>query len=123
MIRGTVNGRLEPIVPLRLCDSVGQFHEVAALIDTGFTHFLTLPPDVIALLGLSPQGQDLFVTSDGRVAAVETFLVAMEWDNQQVTVTAIQIEGTPLLGARLLLGHQLRVNVWDGGTVEIEKRP
>lgn len=44
MITGTVNGRLEIVIRLPVRDSAEQEQEVEAILDTGFTGSLTLPP-------------------------------------------------------------------------------
>ena len=52
MIEGTVNAAYEAVVPLPLRGPSGQARDVDAVVDTGFTRFLTLPPAMIAELGL-----------------------------------------------------------------------
>ena len=52
MLTGTVNDRLEAIVHLTVDDAQGASLDIAAVIDTGFNGFLTLPPATIAQLGL-----------------------------------------------------------------------
>jgi predicted aspartyl protease len=51
MIKGRVNTYWEVLVPLPLCGSQGEEHAIEAVIDTGYNGFLTLPPNLIALLG------------------------------------------------------------------------
>ena len=52
MIIGMVNAHREAIIALIVQDANGQGHAIDAVIDTGFTGFLTLPPARIAVLGL-----------------------------------------------------------------------
>src|SRR5207302_3254527 len=53
MMTGIVNADLEPLLRLTVQDAGGQPHDVEAVIDTGFNGFLTLPPALIAALGLT----------------------------------------------------------------------
>jgi clan AA aspartic protease len=123
MMVGTVNHSLEPIVPLRVFDSGSQAHDVPVLVDSGFTHFLTLPPDLITALGLTAVGNDRLRRADGTVMLLKTFLASIEWDGLRITILVHELDGTPLIGTNLLLGRRLLVEFWDGGIVEIERRP
>ena len=44
MIEGVVNAAYEPVVVLAVQDPSGQASEIEAIIDTGFTGFLTVTP-------------------------------------------------------------------------------
>lgn len=46
MIEGAVSGNSEAIVRLTLPAATGAMQEIGAIIDTGFTGDLTLPPGV-----------------------------------------------------------------------------
>lgn len=52
MITGIVNANLEATIRLTIMGPAGQPHEIEAIIDTGFTGFLTLPPTLVSILGL-----------------------------------------------------------------------
>jgi predicted aspartyl protease len=71
MITGAVNARLEATIRLPVRDAAGQDHEIEAIVDTGFTGSLTLPPVVIAGLGLAwrSRGQ-AFLADRGPAARV-----------------------------------------------------
>ena len=56
MIEGTVNAAYEAVVSLPLRGPAGQARDVNAVVDTGFTRFLTLPPTMVAELGLGFRG-------------------------------------------------------------------
>ena len=47
MITGAVNANREATIRLVMSGSSGQQHEIEAIIDTGFTDFLTLPPTLV----------------------------------------------------------------------------
>ena len=48
MIEGFVNANLEAVVSLSLRGSGGQEREVGAVIDTGYSGSLALPPSLVA---------------------------------------------------------------------------
>ena len=52
MITGVVNANCEATIRLMVHGSNGQEQEIEAIIDTGFTGFLTLYPSLIAWLRL-----------------------------------------------------------------------
>ena len=53
MIEGVVNAAYEAVVTLPLRGPEGQYREIAAVIDTGYNGFPTLPTPVVAELGLA----------------------------------------------------------------------
>src|SRR5207244_11426502 len=58
MIIGVVNANREATIRLVIRGANGQEHEIEAVIDTGFTGFLTLPATLIASLGLAWYGRE-----------------------------------------------------------------
>ena len=56
MIEGFVNANREAVVTIPLLGPAGQTREIAAVVDTGFNGYLTLPPTLEAELGLSVVG-------------------------------------------------------------------
>ena len=47
MIEGFVNANLEAVVTIPLLGPAGQTREIAAVVDTGFNGYLTLPPTLV----------------------------------------------------------------------------
>ena len=92
------------------------------MIDTGFNRFLTLPPSLVAELGLP------FVTSgrvtlvDGSESSFEVYDVAVLWDGQPRDVYTYAADSTPLIGMSLLDTHNLNIEVVEGGRVVIQAR-
>ena len=52
MIQGVVNAAYEAVVTLPLQDPEGRTRDIEAVIDTGYSGFLTLPPRLVDELGL-----------------------------------------------------------------------
>jgi clan AA aspartic protease len=121
MIAGTVNAAREARISLVLRAPHGATREIDALIDTGFDGFLTLPPNVIAALGLKRLGRGLAVLADGREQPFDIHAVAVLWDSQLITVEADSSDSEPLVGMGLLQGYRLSIEVADGGSVEIQR--
>ena len=53
MIQGEVNAAYEAVVILPLQDPEGRTRDIEAVVDTGYSGFLTLPPGLVDELGLS----------------------------------------------------------------------
>lgn len=116
---GTVNSLLQPVLPLTVLDAAGQPHSVEAVIDTGFNGSLTLPPALVATLGLRwlcrQQGQ----LADGTILTFDVYVATVEWNGSPKQVAVEVTDAQPLVGMSLMLGTELRVQVADGGAVTI----
>jgi len=123
VIIGTVSAYREAVVSLKLRATSGQEEEVEAVIDTGFTEFLTLPPALIHSLGLARAGIVRVTLADASQVDLEAYLAELVWDGGVRTVSALAADGGPLVGMSLLYGHELKLWVVDGGSVIIERFP
>ena len=122
MIEGSVNAALEAVVTLDLRGPADQIRSVDAVVDTGFSRFLTLPSSVVAELGLAFAGARLVVLADGSEVALDAYAVTVLWDGRPREIVAYAAETTPLIGMSMLDGHSLYVEVESGGRVVIEAR-
>ena len=122
MIVGAVNDRLEAILSLELNGSVGRSHSVAAVIDTGFSGYLTLPPGLTQTLALPRVGRGAAALADGSVVSFDVYQAVIDWDGQARTIQVDEADTTPLLGMAMLDGHDLHLEVAAGGRVTIERR-
>ena len=120
MIEGVVNAALEATVILIVIGSSGQPREIEAVVDTGFSEFLTLSPELIAELQLEYSGVDYLVLANGSVENFEVFNATVAWDGQTRHIEAYAVGSTPLIGMRLLHGHSLYVEVVEGGRVVVQ---
>jgi clan AA aspartic protease len=123
MIIGMVNAHREATIPLSVQDASGQVHEIEAVIDTGFTGFLTLPPSLIAALGLSWRGYASAVLGDGSLQQFDVYAATVIWDGHARTVEIDAADTDPLVGMGLLYGYEVRIQAIDGGAVTIEALP
>jgi clan AA aspartic protease len=96
---------------------------VDTVIDTGFTGFLTLPPALITSMNLAFRTQVNIKLGDGTIHQFDTYEVEVDWDGVWQLVVATAIEGDPLIGTRLLAGHQVFVEFVPGGVVDITAMP
>ena len=122
MIEGIVNAAYEAVVTLPLRGQAGQERDIEAVIDTGFTGFLTVTPALATALGLALEGTSRATLADGSEVTFDVYDVAVLWDDQTRYVLADAAETTPLVGMRLLDRHNLNIDVEDGGRVLIRPK-
>jgi clan AA aspartic protease len=102
-------------------DVGGGEHTLSAVVDTGFTGWLTLPKGTIAALGVNYEEQTLAILADGTPTVFNTYRVTVLWDGQPQAVFVDELESEPLIGMRLLHGFRLLIESIDGGAVRIER--
>ena len=120
MIAGVVNAAYEPVITLAVQGPVGRTRDIDAVIDTGFGGLLTLPPALVAELGLLFKGTGRATLADGSEVDFPSYGVDVLWDGQRISIDADAADTTPLVGMRLLDGHSLYMEVQDGGRVVIQ---
>jgi clan AA aspartic protease len=123
MITGVVNENREAIIRLVIAGPSGQQQDTEAIIDTGFTGFLTLPPARIAALNLSWLSRQPGVLADGSIDVFDVFVATVMWDGRLRTVEVESADTEPLVGMSLLDRHALRIDVIGGGVVNISAIP
>ncbi len=122
MVEGVVNARLEAIVTLTVRGPSGRAREVEAVIDTGFSEFLIVSPELVAELDLDYVTVVDMVLADGSMEKFDVFKVMVMWDGRTRQVEAHVSSSIPLVGMGMLEGHRLFVDVVEGGQVAIEER-
>ena len=120
MIQGMVNAAYEAVVSLPLQDPEGRTRDIEAVVDTGYSGFLTLPPELVDELGLpfAYMGQ-AFLANDAEVD-FDVHYVTVLWDSQLRDIEADATGSTPLVGMLLLDKHSLTIEVESGGRVAIQ---
>lgn len=119
MITGRVNALREAIVSATVIDPRSR-REIDAVIDTGFSGSLTLPPSLIATLDLSFRERGRAVLADGSDVSFDIHEAEIVWDERPRAIAVGVADTTSLLGTALLDGHKLTVEFVDGGEVFIE---
>jgi clan AA aspartic protease len=118
MIFGFVHNR-EAIVQLAVIGDEARKQGIRAVIDTGFTGSLTLPPAVIAALDLTWFTQQEAFLGDGSRKTFDVYRGTVIWDGQLRVIEINASDTAPLVGMALLEGFELRVQAYEGGTVAI----
>ena len=122
MIEGVVNDAYEAVVALSLQGPEGQVQDIEAVIDTGYSGFLTLPTTLVMELELpfAYVGR-AFLANDDEVS-FDVHDVTVLWDGQPRHVKADATGSTPLVGMLLLDRHALNIEVESGGRVVIQAK-
>ena len=123
MIRGAFNERIQPMVVVEIADSEGQYHPVEALLDTGFTQYLTLPPDEIARLGLEYADRLPMILANGQRIEVSVYEGLVKWFGESKSARVIAVDGLPLLGMSMLENCKVTFSAQSGGEILIEAIP
>ena len=120
MISGVVEND-EGRVRLKVSGPHGREEEIDAVVDTGYTASLSLPPALVVTLDLRWQSVDRGTLADGSERLIDVYEAEVVWDGQVRPLLVDEIEVDPLVGMRLLRGHELRMAVIDSGKLTIER--
>ena len=120
MISGKVRDN-EVVIRLRGFDLCGGAHEFEAVLDTGFSAALSLPPTLIASLNGVWQTRDRVVLGDGRECLFDVYELNLEWDGERRVVSVHEPDSSPLLGMELLQGFEVNFKMKQNGKVTIKR--
>ena len=123
MIVGSVNAYREAIIRLTVSGPRGQEQEIDAVVDTGFTGFLTLPPSLITTLGLPFRRRGRAVLADGSESLFDIYEAKVLWDGQPRRVAIDAVDTDSLVGMALMHGYELTLQAVVGGRVSIKAIP
>jgi clan AA aspartic protease len=123
VIKGRVSAYREAIVPLQIHGLQGQELAIEAAVDTGFNGFLTLPPNVITTLSLPFRRNARVILGDGQSVMFDVHEAVVVWGGRLRRIPVDVADTNPLLGMSLLYGHELSVQVVEGGDVLIKELP
>jgi clan AA aspartic protease len=123
MITGVMTASHQAIVRLTVHGPEGQEQEIDAVIDTGFDGILTLPPSLIATLGLVWRRRGRALLADGSESLFDIYETIVIWDGEPRRIAVDEADIDPLVGMSLLYGYELIVQAIQGGTVIIQPLP
>lgn len=119
MISGFVNFGREAVVRVVVRGPHSR-EEIEALVDTGFTAFLTLPQTLVVALELPFKRRGWAVLADGSEISFDVYEAEIVWDGHPRVIDVSVAETTPLIGTSLLEDHELTIRFVDDGDVSIE---
>jgi clan AA aspartic protease len=122
MIAGVVQSN-EGRIRLKVKGLRGREEEIEAVIDTGYTASLTLPPSVIVALGLRWRSVDRVTLADGSECVFDVYEARVVWDGKLRQILIDEADADALVGMRLLRGYDLRMQVRTRGKVTIKRLP
>lgn len=82
MICAVVNAYNEATIRLPVQAAKGRRREIETILDTGFNGSLTLPPDMIANLGLPWRTRGLVVLANGTQEPCDIYAATIIWDGK-----------------------------------------
>jgi clan AA aspartic protease len=98
-----------------------KLKSITAVIDTGFTGFLSLPISIITELDLSWSYRDRATLGDGSEVLFDIYDAMVIWGGQYREIEINAAETEPLIGMSMLRGYRLQVDTVQGGLVTIER--
>ena len=120
MMHGLVNINGDAVIRLVLENDAQQTQVVDAVIDTGYTGFLSLPSHLIESLNLPWIGNGEAALGDGRTTVFEIYSALVIWDEHYRLIPVNRVETEPVVGMGLLAGYALQIEVAQHGIVTIE---
>jgi clan AA aspartic protease len=121
MISGKVVALRGAVLSLVVFDANGREHALEAIVDTGFSGWLTLPAGVVATLGLPWRAQRSGVLADGTEVIYRSHEAKVIWDGRPVTIRVSAVGSEPMIGMRLMHGYCILIEDIDGGGVRLER--
>lgn len=118
MIIGRIDNNLEARIELQILTS-DETHGIEFLVDTGFNGFLALPMSLVSRFGLRLGEVQRGITADGRTGFFDTVQVQIIWHHKLLLLHA-QVLDEPLIGTRLLQGHELNAKWQPEGKFTLE---
>ena len=118
MMQGYVHNNCEATILVVVRNNT-KLKSINAVIDTGFTGFLSLPNDIIAELGLPWSYRDRGTLGDGSEVLFDIYDAVAIWDGKTQEIEINSAETDPLIGMSMLRGYRLQIDTIEGGLVII----
>jgi clan AA aspartic protease len=122
MMQGYVNTGYEAVISLVIKHN-NRLKSINAVIDTGFTGFLSIPQSIIDELELPWSYSDFATLGDGSETLFDVHDATIIWDGKFQEIEINSADTDPLLGMKMLRGYRLQVDTVQGGLVTIEALP
>ncbi len=116
-MRGTVNDRLEAVLPVEIGSPGGSAISVDLVVDTGFNGHVALSRNPIVALGLPHLASAHATLADGSGAEVDLYLGVVRWEGTTREVIVVLAQGAALAGMSLLEGSRVTIDVISGGSL------
>jgi clan AA aspartic protease len=120
MMNGIVDQNCEATIRLVVSNESKKTQGIDAVIDTGFTGFLTLPLTVINNLNLRLYSREEGTLGDGSTCIFDVYSGLVIWDGEYRYIDVNAAETDPLVGMSLLYGYRMQLDAIEGGTVTIQ---
>jgi clan AA aspartic protease len=101
----------------------GREQEIEAVVDSGYTGWLTLPRTVIAALQLRWETFGRGLLADGSVSTFDVYQAQVVWDGCLRRVFVDEFDATPLVGMSLLRDYEYKMQVRARGQVMSKRLP
>jgi clan AA aspartic protease len=123
MIVGIVQAARDPLIRLTIRGFREREQEIEAVVDSGYTGWLTLPSSMISALNLSWRTFGRGILADGSVSVFDVDQAKVVWDGHIRTVFVDEFDATPLVGMALLRGYEFKMHVRVRGKISIKRLP
>jgi clan AA aspartic protease len=111
--------RLEPRLTVDIFDHRGTAIPLEAVIDTGFTGFMTLPDDLVSTPDWERTRSRTIRLADGRSRRIPAYFATVLWHGNPRTISALIVAGKPLIGMSLLWNSDIAIEAREGGRVSV----
>jgi clan AA aspartic protease len=119
-MQGIVDQNCEAIIRLLVGNADSQRQTIDAVIDTGFTGFLTLPFSVLTDLNLRAYRREEGILGDGSTCIFDVYRGFILWDGELRRIDINESDTEPLVGMSLLYGYRMQLDAIEGGPVTIQ---
>ena len=123
MMTGIVTTKREAILRIAVYAANGQTYDYDAMMDTGYNGTFTLPPSIIAALGLRWFRFGRSNLADGTEITCDVYEGVLLWDGQPTPVLIDEIDAVSLIGMSLVSGYELNLPVRSGATFTLRPIP
>jgi clan AA aspartic protease len=120
VIHGTVVG-LQARISVVLIPLERSNVDIECVVDTGFEGFLTLPPSVIADLGLPYLININANLANNSSVETDVYFATIVWNGAERNVAVLAMGRRPLIGTALLEDYHLSIDFCEGGTVLVDE--